>query len=82
VDELSPHYGADCPVAVVYRATWPYEQVIRGTLSDIREKVREAKITRTALIIVGRVLGAEDFRDSALYDANHVHVLRPERKAR
>jgi precorrin-4/cobalt-precorrin-4 C11-methyltransferase len=80
VDELSPHYGTDCPVAVVYRATWPDEQVIRGTLSDIREKVREAKITRTALIIVGRVLGAEDFRDSALYDANHVHVLRPERK--
>jgi precorrin-4/cobalt-precorrin-4 C11-methyltransferase len=82
VDELSQHYGADCPVAVVYRATWPDEQVIRGTLSGIREKVREAKITRTALIIVGRVLGAEDFRDSALYDANHVHVLRPERKAR
>jgi precorrin-4/cobalt-precorrin-4 C11-methyltransferase len=67
---------------VVYRATWPDEQVIRGTLSDIREKVREAKITRTALIIVGRVLGAEDFSDSRLYDANHVHVLRPERKAR
>jgi precorrin-4/cobalt-precorrin-4 C11-methyltransferase len=82
VDELSQHYGADCPVAVVYRATWPDEQVIRGTLSGIREKVREAKITRTALIIVGRVLGAEDFSDSRLYDANHVHVLRPERKAR
>jgi len=82
VDELSPHYGADCPVAVVYRASWPDEQVIRGTLADIREKVREAKITRTALIIVGRVLAAEDFRDSALYDADHVHILRPERKAR
>jgi len=44
--------------------------------------VREAKITRTALIIVGRVLAAEDFRDSALYDADHVHILRPELKAR
>ena len=82
VDDLTPHYGVDCPVAVVYRASWPDEQVIRGTLADIREKVREAKITRTALIIVGRVLAAEDFRDSALYDADHVHILRPERKAR
>jgi precorrin-4/cobalt-precorrin-4 C11-methyltransferase len=73
---LIPHYGADCPVAVVYRASWPDEQVIRGTLSDIREKVRDAKITRTALIIVGRVLDPADFRDSALYDPGHVHILR------
>jgi precorrin-4/cobalt-precorrin-4 C11-methyltransferase len=77
---LVPHYGADCPVAVIYRASWPDQQVIRGTLSDIRQKVREAKITRTALILVGRVLGEEDFRDSALYDAAHTHVLRPEAK--
>lgn len=77
---LTPHYGADCPVAVIYRASWPDQQVIRGTLSDIRGKVREAKITRTALILVGRVLGEENFRDSALYDAAHTHVLRPEAK--
>ncbi|WP_420402547.1 precorrin-4 C(11)-methyltransferase [Nisaea sp.] len=77
---LAPHYGADCPVAVIYRASWPDQQVIRGTLSDIRQKVREAKITRTALILVGRVLGEEEFRDSALYDAAHTHVLRPEAK--
>jgi len=77
---LTPHYGADCPVAVIYRASWPDQQVIRGTLSDIRQKVREAKITRTALILVGRVLGEENFRDSALYDAAHTHVLRPEAK--
>ncbi|WP_193186508.1 precorrin-4 C(11)-methyltransferase [Nisaea sediminum] len=77
---LTPHYGADCPVAVIYRASWPDQQVIRGTLSDIRQKVREAKITRTALILVGRVLGEEEFRDSALYDAAHTHVLRPEAK--
>lgn len=78
---LTPHYGADCPVAVIYRASWPDQQIIRGTLSDIRSKVREAKITRTALIMVGRVLVEENFRDSALYDAEHTHVLRPEVKA-
>ncbi|WP_323798149.1 precorrin-4 C(11)-methyltransferase [Nisaea sp.] len=78
---LTPHYGADCPVAVIYRASWPDQQIIRGTLSDIRGKVRAAKITRTALIMVGRVLGEENFRDSALYDAEHTHILRPEAKA-
>ena len=79
-ETLIPHYGADCPVAVVFRASWPDEQVIEGTLSDIRQKVREAKITRTALILVGRVLDPAAFTDSALYDADHVHVLRPRRK--
>lgn len=79
--ELTPHYGADCPVAVVYRASWPDQQIIRGTLSDIRQKVRAAKITRTALILVGRVLGETDFIDSKLYDPKHVHVLRPKRRA-
>jgi precorrin-4/cobalt-precorrin-4 C11-methyltransferase len=78
--ELIPHYGEDCPVAVVYRASWPDELVIKGTLADIQEKVRASKITRTALIIVGRVLDAKDYRDSALYHADHVHVLRPKRK--
>jgi len=76
---LSPLYGEDCPVAVVYRATWPDQQVIRGTLADIRAKVRAAKLTRTALVLVGRVLDAHGFRDSALYDPAHAHVLRPER---
>ena len=79
--ELTPHYGADCPVAVVYRASWPDERIIRGTLANIREKARAAKITRTALILVGRVLDEEGFADSALYDPGHVHVLRPRRKA-
>ncbi|WP_288903344.1 precorrin-4 C(11)-methyltransferase [uncultured Sneathiella sp.] len=77
--DLIPNYGEDCPVAVVFRASWPDEQIIRGTLSDIREKVRAEKITRTALIIVGRVLDAKGYRDSALYHADHVHVLRPKR---
>ncbi len=80
-EDLIPHYGADCPVAVVYRASWPDQQIIRGTLADIQPLVRAAKITRTALVLVGRVLDAEGFRDSALYDPDHVHVLRPRRKA-
>ena len=79
-ETLTPHYGADCPVAVVFRASWPDEQVIEGTLSDIRQKVRDQKITRTALILVGRVLDPGGFKNSALYDAGHVHVLRPRRK--
>tara|TARA_B100002003_G_scaffold115327_1_gene106607 strand:+ start:263 stop:1036 length:774 start_codon:yes stop_codon:yes gene_type:complete len=78
---LIPHYGEDCPVAVAYRVGWPDQAFLHGTLGDIREKVRKAKLTRTALIFVGRVLGDEDFRDSALYDGTHPHVLRPHRKA-
>ena len=73
---LTPHYGADCPVVVAYRITWPDQMIIRGTLSTIAKKVREAKLTRTALILVGPVLDAHDFRDSALYDGAHEHVLR------
>ena len=75
---LTPFYGEDGPVAVVYRASWPDQQVIRGTLADIHDKVRAAKITRTALILVGPALGeAESFPDSALYDAGRPHLLRP-----
>lgn len=79
---LIPHYGADCPVVVAYRVGWPDQMFLRGTLSDIREKVRAAKITRTALILVGPVLGQiSDFRDSALYDPEIPHVLRPRVRA-
>ncbi len=77
VRDLVPHYGEDCPVAVVYRASWPDEKIIPGTLENIREKVKEADITRTALIMVGRVLGENAFEDSRLYAADHHHVLRP-----
>ena len=77
---LEPHYGADCPVAVVYRASWPDQRILRGTLADIADIVRRAKITRTALVLVGRVLAAEDFADSALYAPDHAHVLRPRRQ--
>lgn len=67
VAELVPNYGQDCPVAVVAFASRPEEQILRGTLSDIADKARESGITRTAMIIVGRVLGAEGFPDSFLY---------------
>ena len=73
---LTPHYGPDCPVIVAYRITWPDQKILRGTLSTIARKVRAAKLTRTALILVGPVLDAHDFRDSALYDGAHEHVLR------
>jgi precorrin-4/cobalt-precorrin-4 C11-methyltransferase len=78
--QLAPIYGRDCPVIVAYRVGWPDEAFVLGTLADIRQKVRTAKITRTALILVGPALADTDFRDSALYDPGHVHVLRPQRK--
>ena len=73
---LTPHYGSDCPVIVVYRATWPDQRILRGTLATIARQVRKAKLTRTALILVGEVFRDHNFRDSALYDATHEHVLR------
>lgn len=74
--DLIPHYGEDCPAVVAYRVGWPDQSFIRGTLSTIRKKVREAKITRTALILVGPAMGAKGFADSKLYDADFSHVLR------
>ncbi|GIL02918.1 MAG: precorrin-4 C(11)-methyltransferase [Alphaproteobacteria bacterium] len=73
---LEPHYGADCPVVIAYRATWPDERYIHTTLARMKEAVRAEKITRTALIFVGRVFGAADYRDSDLYNPAHSHVLR------
>lgn len=77
VVELTPHYGADCPVAVVFRATWPEEQVIRGTLATIRDEIG-ADITRTALIFVGRALADEGFDESQLYAADYDRRYRPQ----
>jgi len=77
VKELSPLYGADCPVVVAFRVGWPDQSFIRGRLSDIRDKVKAAGLTRTALILVGRVLGGAEFTDSRLYAEDHTHVLRP-----
>lgn len=77
VRDLTPLYGADCPVVVAYRVSWPDQAFVRGTLADIRDKVKEAGFTRTALVLVGRVLdGGEDFAESHLYSPDHNHVLR------
>lgn len=81
VDTLTPYYGEDCPVVVAYRVSWPDEAFIHGQLNDIRAKVKESGITRTALILVGNVLATEDFTDSKLYDVDHTHVLREKKKA-
>ncbi|MBC6442260.1 MAG: precorrin-4 C(11)-methyltransferase [Rhodobacteraceae bacterium] len=75
---LTPYYGALCPAVVGYRVSWPDQIILRGTLSDIRRKVRKEKITRTALILVGPALAENHtFADSALYDPTRPHVLRP-----
>jgi precorrin-4/cobalt-precorrin-4 C11-methyltransferase len=74
--ELVSDYGADCPAVVVARASWPDEQIVQGTLADIAAKVLAARIDRTALILVGGALAAEEFRESALYDADYVRRFR------
>jgi len=76
VDELTPILGADCPAAVVVKASWPDERVIRGTLGDIVQRVAAEPVERTALILVGRALAAEDFRESALYDPDYRRRFR------
>ncbi|MEZ5648160.1 MAG: precorrin-4 C(11)-methyltransferase [Alphaproteobacteria bacterium] len=76
VRDLLPAYGSDCPVAIVHRVTWPDQSVTIGTLSTIRDKVKAAGYTRTALILVGHVLARKGFTDSRLYAADHSHVLR------
>ena len=74
--ELIPFYGADCPTAVVAEASAPGERVIQGTLADIAGAIAQARIERTALILVGRALAAHDFRDSALYDPQYRRRFR------
>lgn len=75
-EALTPFYGADCPVVILYRATWPDEEIIVTTLEEMKAKARAAKITRTALVFVGPVFGDAHFRDSRLYDSGFAHVLR------
>ena len=76
IETLTPIYGEDCPVAVVADASRPGERVVRGTLADIAGKISAEPIERTALILVGRALTAEAFRDSALYDADYRRRFR------
>ncbi|APZ51807.1 precorrin-4 C(11)-methyltransferase [Salipiger abyssi] len=77
VADLSPAYGTDCPVAVVYRASWPDERIVRGTLGDIEEALGEG-ISRTALILVGPALAGEGFAESCLYAAGYDRRYRPQ----
>jgi precorrin-4/cobalt-precorrin-4 C11-methyltransferase len=77
VAELTPFYGADCPVAIVFRASWPEERILRGRLTDIADQVRAAELERTALILVGPALAAEDFAESALYSTGYDRRFRP-----
>jgi precorrin-4/cobalt-precorrin-4 C11-methyltransferase len=76
VAELTPHYGADCPVAVIWRASWPDERVIRATLSALETAIG-SEMERTALIFVGRSIGAEDFDESRLYAGDYDRRYRP-----
>ena len=64
---LTESYAPDTPAAVVYKATWEDEKIVRGTLADIAPKVLAAGITKTALTIVGDFLG-DDYELSKLYD--------------
>jgi precorrin-4/cobalt-precorrin-4 C11-methyltransferase len=76
VAELTPHYGADCPVAIVVKASWPDERIIRATLATIEAKVLAEPIERTALIFVGPGLDATDFQESSLYDPAYQRRFR------
>ena len=76
VADLTPLYGADCPVAIVFHASWPDEKVIRGTLADIEARFAADPVERTAIIFVGKGLGAEDFRESSLYDPAYQRRFR------
>ncbi|MCG6115605.1 MAG: precorrin-4 C(11)-methyltransferase [Mesorhizobium sp.] len=76
VAELTPLYGADCPVAIVAQASWPNERILRGTLATIEAQVATDPIERTAIIFVGQGLAAEGFRESALYDAAYQRRFR------
>jgi precorrin-4/cobalt-precorrin-4 C11-methyltransferase len=80
VAELTPYYGSDCPVAAVFRASWPDETILRATLGTIPAKLASAPMERTALILVGKVLDSRDFRESALYDKEYQRRFRGGRR--
>ncbi|KRR02218.1 precorrin-4 C11-methyltransferase [Bradyrhizobium jicamae] len=76
IDELTPYYGADCPIAIVWRASWPDQRIIRATLGTLDSAV-STELERTAVILVGRTLGSEDFVESRLYAADYDRRYRP-----
>jgi precorrin-4/cobalt-precorrin-4 C11-methyltransferase len=73
---LIPFYGGECPAAVVFRASWPEQRVLRATLATVAEAIEELEIERTAIIFVGQVLGEDGFRDSALYSVDYQRRFR------
>jgi precorrin-4/cobalt-precorrin-4 C11-methyltransferase len=81
VRDLAPAYGLDCPVAVVQKASWPDQVIVRGTLGDIAGKARAANIKATAMVLVGRVLTAEHFAESRLYASDFTHGYRRARRS-
>jgi precorrin-4/cobalt-precorrin-4 C11-methyltransferase len=74
--ELLPHYGADCPAAIVWRASWPDETVVRTTVGQLAQAV-SSRMERTAIMLVGRSISAEDFGESRLYAADYDRRYRP-----
>jgi precorrin-4/cobalt-precorrin-4 C11-methyltransferase len=76
IAELTPHYGADCPVAVVWRASWPDQRIVRATLGTLDASI-SGELARTALILVGRTLAAQDFDESRLYAVDYDRRYRP-----
>lgn len=76
IQRTRPYYGGECPVAVVYRASWPEERMVQGTLDDILEKVAVEPIGRSALILIGEALSPSSFRNSALYDSDYCRRFR------
>ncbi|MFD2180661.1 precorrin-4 C(11)-methyltransferase [Rhodoplanes azumiensis] len=76
VAELTPFYGEDCPVAIVFRASWPDERILRGTLRTIVAQAAESPMERTALVLVGAALGGELVRESALYSVDYQRRFR------
>lgn len=79
VRALLPCYGARCPAVVAYRVGWPDQKLLRGSLGDIRDRVKTARITRSALILVGPALAGDGAAESRLYAAEHHHLMRPRR---
>jgi precorrin-4/cobalt-precorrin-4 C11-methyltransferase len=80
--EILPHYGPDCPAAVVARASWPDEEILRCRLGDLAREIRAHGIRRTAVVFVGRVLGRSGFDDSHLYSAGRDRGRSADRSAR
>ena len=76
IAELTPHYGANCPVAIVWRASWPDQRIVRATLATVDAAIG-TELERTALILVGKTLGAEQFAESRLYAVDYDRRYRP-----